>query len=45
LLILNGVVTAEIVDPAGAKKGLFGLQIHAGPPQEASFRNVCIKKL
>jgi len=45
LLILNGVVTAEIVDPAGAKKGLFGLQIHAGPPQEASFRNVCIKEL
>jgi hypothetical protein len=45
LLILNGVVTAEIVDPEGAKKGIFGLQIHAGPPQEASFRNICIKEL
>jgi hypothetical protein len=43
--ILNGVVTVELYDPEGAKKGIFGLQIHGGPPQEASFRNLCIKEL
>ena len=45
LQILNGVVTAEIIDPEGAKKGLFGLQLHGGPPQEIAFRNLCIKEL
>lgn len=45
ILILNGVVTAEINDPEGAKSGLIGLQIHSGPPQEAMFRNLCIKEL
>ena len=45
ILILNGVITAEINDPQGAKKGLFGLQLHGGPPQEVGFRNLCIKGL
>jgi hypothetical protein len=45
ILILNGVVTAEISDPEGAKKGIFGLQLHGGPPQEVAFRNICIKEL
>lgn len=45
ILILNGVVTAEINDPDGAKSGLFGLQLHGGPPQEIRFRNLCIKTL
>ena len=45
ILILNGVVTAEINDPEGAKKGIFGLQLHGGPPQEVAFRNLCIKEL
>jgi len=45
LQILNGVVTAEIIDPEGAKKGIFGLQLHGGPPQEIAFRNLCIKEL
>jgi len=45
LQILNGVVTAEIYDTEGAKKGIFGLQVHSGPPQEAAFRNICIKEL
>jgi len=44
ILILNGVVTAEINDPEGAKKGLIGLQLHGGPPQEVAFRNLCIKE-
>lgn len=45
ILILNGVVTAEINDPKGAKKGIFGLQLHGGRAQEVAFRNLCIKKL
>jgi hypothetical protein len=45
LLILNGVVTAELNDSEGARTGLIGLQIHSGPPQEVSFRNICIKEL
>jgi len=45
LQILNGVVTAELCDPKGAKKGIFGLQVHAGAPQEAAFRNICIKEI
>lgn len=45
ILILNGVVTAEINDPEGAKKGIFGLQLHGGPAQEVAFRNLCIKEL
>jgi len=42
--ILNDVVTVEIIDPDGAKKGIFGLQLHGGPPQEVAFRNLCIKE-
>ncbi len=45
LQILNGVVTAELNDPDGARSGFIGLQIHSGPPQEVSFRNLCIKEL
>ena len=45
ILILNGVVTAELNDPEGARSGLIGLQLHAGPPQEVAFRNLCIKEL
>jgi len=45
ILILNGVVTAELNDPEGARTGLIGLQIHSGPPQEVAFRNLCIKAL
>ncbi|MBD3184764.1 DUF1080 domain-containing protein [Candidatus Poribacteria bacterium] len=43
--ILNGVVTAELVDPDGASSGYIGLQIHSGPPQEVCFKNLCIKEL
>ena len=44
LQILNGVVTAELNDPSGARSGLIGLQIHSGPPQEVAFRNLSIKE-
>ena len=42
---VSELVTAELSDPEGARSGLFGLQVHAGLPQEASFRNLCIKEL
>ena len=45
LQILNGIVTAELNDPEGARSGLIGLQIHSGPPQEVMFRNLCIKEV
>jgi hypothetical protein len=45
LLILNGAVTAELNDPEGASRGLIGLQLHSGPPQEVAFRDLCIKEL
>ena len=45
ILILNGVVTAELSDPEGARTGFIGLQIHSGPPQEVAFRNLCVKEL
>jgi len=45
ILILNGVVTAELNDPEGARSGLIGLQLHSGPPQEVMFRNLCIKEV
>jgi len=43
-LKLNGMVTADIHDSAKLE-GIIALQIHAGPPMEAYFRNVRIKIL
>ncbi len=43
-LKLNGLVTATIWDKASAS-GIIALQLHAGPPMQASFRNIRIKTL
>jgi hypothetical protein len=43
-LTLNGLVTATIWDKASAS-GIIALQLHAGPPMQASFRNIRIKTL
>ncbi len=46
--VLNGQVTAELVDDDVEKRsleGLIGLQIHTGPPMKVEFRNVYLKKL
>lgn len=44
-LVLNGHVTCEIDDPAGAKSGYIALQLHAGPEMQVSFKDIEIKEL
>ncbi len=44
-LVLNGHTTCDIVDPEGAKKGIIGLQLHAGPEMEVRFKDIEIKDL
>ncbi len=41
---LNGLLTADLHDSAQLD-GIIALQLHAGPPMEASFRNIQIKIL
>jgi hypothetical protein len=41
---LNGLVTADLEDDMSAD-GILALQLHAGPPMEASFRNIRIRTL
>jgi 3-keto-disaccharide hydrolase len=43
-LKLNGVETADLHDSARLN-GIIALQLHAGPPMEAYFRNIRIKEL
>ncbi len=46
-LWINGIQTVDFTEPeAGiARNGLIGLQIHSGPPCEAWYRNIRLKKL
>lgn len=37
---LNGQLCVELADPAGAKRGVFALQLHSGGPTEVRFRNL-----
>jgi hypothetical protein len=41
---LNGTVTADLHDSARLE-GIVALQLHAGPPMQASFRNIRIREL
>jgi hypothetical protein len=41
---LNGTLTADLQDSLRSE-GLIGLQLHAGPPMQVSFRNIRIKEL
>jgi hypothetical protein len=43
-LKLNGLQTADLHDSARLR-GIIALQLHAGPPMEAEFRNIRIKEL
>ena len=43
--LLNGEVTADLIDYYGDRTGRIGLQIHVGPPMKVEFRNVLIKVL
>ncbi len=44
---INGVKTSELVDerPNAPKAGIFGLQIHPGPPSHFEYKNIYLKKL
>ncbi len=46
-LWINGKPTVDYTEPDETipQKGLIGLQIHGGPPSEAWYRNIRIKKL
>jgi len=44
-IVLNGRTTCDIVDPEGAKKGVFAFQLHAGPPMEVRFKDIEVKAL
>ncbi|MEO6437001.1 MAG: family 16 glycoside hydrolase, partial [Tepidisphaeraceae bacterium] len=37
---LNGKKCVDLDDPAGAKRGIFALQVHSGGPTEVRFRNL-----
>lgn len=36
---INGHLCVDLDDPAGPKRGVFGLQLHSGGPTEVHFRN------
>ena len=36
---INGKLCVDLDDPAGARRGLFALQLHSGGPTEVRFRN------
>jgi type 1 glutamine amidotransferase len=44
---INGVVTSEATDEDSARRerGIIALQVHAGPPMQVQFRNICLKRL
>ncbi len=46
-LFVNGLKTCDYTEKEDgiARRGIIGLQIHSGPPAEASYRNIRIKKL
>jgi hypothetical protein len=46
-LWINGVRTVDYAEPEAGieQRGILGLQIHAGPPSEARYKNIRIKKL
>ncbi len=37
---INGQLCVDLDDPAGARRGIFALQIHAGGPMEVRFRGL-----
>ena len=37
---LNGQLCVDFDDPAGAKRGIFALQIHSGGPMEVRFKDI-----
>jgi putative membrane-bound dehydrogenase-like protein len=44
-MVLNGVETLDLDDPAGAREGFIALQLHVGDPMEVRFKDIEIKEL
>jgi putative heme-binding domain-containing protein len=42
---LNGVLSVDIDDPKISRRGIFGLQIHAGGPMEVRFKDIKLEVL
>ena len=45
---INGVKTTQVIDrdrKTRRAEGLLALQLHAGPPMNVQFKNICIKEL
>jgi hypothetical protein len=42
---LNGKPCADVDDPAISRRGIFALQIHAGPPMEVRFKDIHLELL
>ena len=42
---LNGAPSVDLVDPAGRKEGLIGLQMHSGGPMTVRFRRFVMRTL
>ena len=42
---INGEPSADLVDPAGRKAGVIGLQMHSGGPMEVRFRELEVREL
>lgn len=46
--ILNGVVTADVIDDDPAKasaEGILALQVHKGPPMHVQFKDILLRRL
>ena len=37
---INGVKAADLDDPEGARRGIFGLQLHSGGATEVRFKEI-----
>jgi putative membrane-bound dehydrogenase-like protein len=42
---INGVLSVDVDDPAISRRGVFGLQIHAGGPMEVRFKDLKLELL
>jgi putative membrane-bound dehydrogenase-like protein len=42
---INGQTCVDLDDPAGLRRGVFGLQLHSGGPTEVRFRNLTLEVL
>ena len=42
---INGVLSVDVDDPKISRRGVFGLQIHAGGPMEVRFKDLKLEVL